>query len=122
MKQPVEEMFAGFTADGEASGHISTGREAALDGIADGFVFLLHFFADFYAGLIFLERFGADVRKVVVEDDGTFVHGEREDEIGVHDSFVGVDHEIGIDPEIEGAALASGGDILFGFCTGAEGA
>ena len=113
----MEEMFTGFAADGQSSGDIGARSEAALYGIADGFVFFLDFFADLYAGGVFLSGFGADVGKVVIEYDGAFIDGKRQNEIGIHDSFVGVDHEIRIDPEIESAALARCGDVFFGFCT-----
>ncbi len=106
-------MFAGFAADGETSCDVSAGTEASLDGIADGFVFILNFFADFDASLIFLFGFLADVGKIVVEDDGAFIHGERDNEIRVHNAFIGVEHEIRIDPKIEGTALTRGGDIFF---------
>src|ERR1700740_234378 len=46
VKQAMEEMFAAFTTDGEASGDVGAGAEAALHGIADGHVFVLNFFAD----------------------------------------------------------------------------
>ncbi len=116
----MEKMFAGFAADGEAAGDVSAGTEASLNGIADGFVLILNFFADFDASLIFLLGFLTDVGKIVVEDDGAFIDGERDDEIGVHNSFVCVDHEIRVDPEIEGAALARRCNIFFGFGVGIE--
>jgi hypothetical protein len=120
VKKAVKEMFAGLAADGEASGDVGARAEAALHGIADRFVFILNFFADFYAGSVFLCGFRADVGEVVVEDDGAFVDCERKNEIGVHDAFVCVDHEIWIDPEIERTALAGGGDVFFGFGAGSE--
>jgi len=120
VKQAMKKVFAGFAAHGKATGDVCAGAEAALDGITNSFVFVLHFFADFYAGLIFLFGLFADVRKVVVEDNRAFVDSEREDEIRVHDSFVGVEHEIRIDPEIKSAALARGGDVFFRFRAGAE--
>ena len=64
-------------------------------------------------GGIFPFRFLADIGEIIVEDDGAFIHGERDNEIRVHDAFVGVEHEIRIDPKIEGAALTRGGDIFF---------
>ena len=77
VKKAVKKVFAGFAADGEAPGDVGTGRETALDRIADGFVFILNFFAYFYAGLIFLKRFGADIGKIVIEHDRAFIHGKR---------------------------------------------
>jgi len=120
VEEAVEEMLAGFAADGEASGHVSAGVEAALHGIADGHVFVLNFFADGDALAIVRVGGGANVGEVVVEDYGAFIDGERDDEIGVHDAFVGVDHEIGIEPQIEGAALARGSDAGGGIGIGRE--
>ena len=116
----MEEVFAGFAADAEAAGNVGAGVEAALDGVADGHVFVLDDFADGDAFAIVLFGGGADVAEVVVEDDGAFVGTERKDEVGVHHAFVGVDHEIGIDPEIEGAALARGADFGAGVFAGRE--
>jgi len=115
VEQAVKEVLAGFAADGEASGDVGAGAEAALDGVANGFVFLLDFFADLDAGLIFLRGFFADVGEEIIENDGALVDAERQNEIGVHDAFVGIDHEVRIDPKIEGAALARGGHAGFGF-------
>ena len=120
VEQAMEKVFAGFAADGEASGYVGAGVEAALHGIADGHVFVLNFFADGDALAIVRVGGGANVGEVVVENYGAFVDGEGDDEIGVHDAFVGVDHEIGIEPEIEGAALARGGDTGGGIGIGRE--
>src|ERR1051325_2320475 len=57
VKQAVEKMFTGLAADGEATGDGGAGAEAALHRIADGHVFVLHFFADLVAGLVAFERF-----------------------------------------------------------------
>ncbi len=120
VEQAMEKVFAGFAADGEAPGDIGAGIEAALHGIADGHVFVLNFFADGDALAIVRVGGGADVGEVIVKDYGALVDGERDDEIGVHHTFVGVDHEIGIEPEIEGAALACGGDTGGGIGVGGE--
>ena len=118
VKEAVEEVFAGFAADREAAGNVGTRSETALNGVADSHVFILHFFADFDTGLIFLERFCTDVGEIVVEDDSALVHGEREDEVSVQDAFVGIEHEIGIDPKIKRAALAGGGDVFLSLAAG----
>jgi len=120
VEQAVEEVFAGFATDGEASGDVGAGAQAALHGIADGHVFVLNLFAD--GDALSIARGGGlgYVGEVVVEDYGAFVDRERDDKIGVHDAFVGVDHEIGIEPEIEGAALARGGDAGGGIGIGGE--
>src|SRR5689334_14172288 len=120
VEQAMEKVFAGFATDGEASCHVGAGVEAALYGIADGHVFVLNFFADGDALAIVRVGSGANVSKVVIEDYNAFVDRERNDEIGVHDAFVGVDHEVGIEPEIEGAALARGGDAGGGLGAGGE--
>ena len=69
----MEEMLAGFAADGEAAGHIGTGVQAALDGVADGHVFVLDFFAD--GDAFFVVSFGGRTRvgEVVVEDYRTLI-------------------------------------------------
>ena len=111
----MEEMFAGFAADREAARYVSAGSEAALDGVADGLIFLLHFFADLDAGLVFLRGLFAHVRKVIVEDDGALIHRQRHHQVRVHHAFIGVEHEVRIDPQIERAALARGRNARFGF-------
>lgn len=118
MEEAVEEVFAGFAADAEAAGDVGAGVEAALDGVADGHVFVLHDFADGDAFAIVLFGGGADVGEIIVEDDGAFIGAERKNEVGVHHAFVGVDHEIRVDPEIEGAALARGADFGAGIGVG----
>src|ERR1700682_3788025 len=110
MEQAMEKVLAGFAAYGEAPGHVGAGAEAALHGIADGHVFVLHPFADGNALAIVLVSSAADIGEVVVEDYGALVDRERRYEVGVHHAFVGVNHEIGIDPQIKGAALTRGGD------------
>src|ERR1700682_426604 len=110
MEQAMEKVLAGFAAYGEAPGHVGAGAEAALHGIADGHVFVLHPFADGNALAIVLVSSAADIGGVVVEDYGALVDRERHYEVGVHHAFVGVNHEIGIDPQIKGAALTRGGD------------
>src|SRR5580693_9524543 len=119
VEEAVEEVLAGFAADAEAAGYVGAGVEAALDGVADGHVFVLNDFAHGDAFAIVFFGGGADVAEIVVENDGAFVGAKGKDEVGVHHSFVGVDHEIGIDPEVEGAALARGAD--FGICVGVGG-
>ena len=120
VEQAMEEVFAGFATDGEASGDVGAGAEAALHGIADGHVFVLNLFADGDALAIVRGGGLGYVGEVVIEDYGALVDRERDDEISVHDAFVGVDHEIGIEPEIEGAALARGGDAGGGTGIGGE--
>jgi len=104
----MEEMLAGFAADGEAAGNVSAGSQAALHGIADGHVFVLYLFADGDALAMELGGGGAHVSKIIIKNDGALVHCEREDEIGVHHAGIGVDHEVRVDPKIEGMTLAGG--------------
>jgi len=120
VEQAMEKVFAGFAADGEASGHVGAGVEAALHGIADSHVFVLNFFADGDALTIVRFGGGADVSEVVIEDYGALIDAERDDQIGVHDAFVGVDHEVGIEPEIEGATLTRGSNAGGGLGVGGE--
>src|SRR5947199_281464 len=89
----MKQMLAGFAAHGESAGNVRAGSEAALHGVADGFVFVLHFFADLDARLIFSLSLFADVREVVVKYHRALVHAQGQNEIGVHHAFIGVDHE-----------------------------
>src|SRR5260370_1317768 len=120
VEEAVEEVLAGFAANGETSGDIGAGAEAALHGIADGHIFFLNFLADRDA--LSMVRVGGmgNVGEVVVENHGALVDGERDDEIGIHDAFVSVDHEVGIEPEIEGAGVARGGDTGGGIGVGGK--
>ena len=113
VEQAMEKVFAGFAADGEAPGDIRAGAEAALDGVANGHIFVLDLFAD--SDALFVAGFGGDagVGEVIVENYGAAIHAEREDQICVHHAFVGVDHEVGILPEIKRAALPGCGDAGF---------
>ena len=106
----MEEVFAGFAADGEAASDIGARTESALNRIADGHVFVLNFFADSDAFAMMLGSSGTDIGKIIIEDDRAFIDIQRKDEVGVHDAGVGVDHEIGIDPKIKGVSLACGTD------------
>ena len=99
-------MLAGFAADAEAASDIGAGAQTPLDGITDGHIFILDFFADGNAVAVVLSRGRAGVGEIIVEDHGTLVDAERKDEVGIHDAGIGVDHEIGINPKIKGVALA----------------
>ena len=79
VEETVEEMLAGFAADGEASCDVGAGSKAALDGVADGHIFFLDFFTDGDAFPMRLRGGGADVGEVIVENDGAFIHAERKD-------------------------------------------
>src|SRR6266436_2836856 len=56
VEEPMEEVFAGFATDGETPSHVGAGVEAALNGIANGHVFVLNFFAD--GDALAIVRFG----------------------------------------------------------------
>jgi len=75
VEQAVEKMFRRLRGGRRDARRCKRGNEASLDGIADGFVFILNFFADFDAGPIFLFGFLADVGEIVIEDDGAFIDG-----------------------------------------------
>lgn len=103
-------MLAGFAADGEAAGNVGARGEAALDGIANGHIFVLNLFADGDAFAMVLRGGRAGVHEIIIKNDGALVNGEREDEVGIHHAGIGVDHEIRIDPKIECVTLARGAD------------
>jgi hypothetical protein len=73
VEEAVEQVLAGFPADGETARYIGAGVQAALDGVADGHVFVLDFFADGDALAIVAFGGWAGVREIVVEDDRAFV-------------------------------------------------
>ena len=58
----MEEALAGFAADGKAPGDIGARSETALHGIANGHVFVLHFFA--LVSSIFQVRAGTSSKSV----------------------------------------------------------
>src|ERR1700722_8810749 len=112
----MEKMFAGFAADGQATGLISARAEAALDAVADDDVLLLHEFADLHAFADVGPLIFRGVFEVEIKNDFAAVDAERQDQIGIEVAFVPIQHEIRILPEIEGAiAFASGGSAGFGF-------
>jgi len=110
MEKAMEEMFAGFAADGETAGNVAAGSEATLHGIADGHVFILHHFANGDAFAMVLRGRRAHGDKIIIKNDGAPVHPEREDEVGVHHAGVGINHKVRVDPKIEGMTLARGSD------------
>src|ERR1700751_5367427 len=73
VEETGEEVLAGFAAGGEAARYVGAGVQAALDGVADGHVFVLDFFADGDALAIVGFGGGAGVGEIVVEDDRAFV-------------------------------------------------
>ena len=113
VEQAMEEVLAGFAADGKTSCDISARGETTLHGIADGHVLVLDFFADGDAFAMGLRGGGADVGEVVVENYSALIHAERKNKIRVHNTRVGVDHEVWINPEIKCVALACGTDSGF---------
>lgn len=117
----MKEMLAGFAAGGEAAGHVGAGSEAALDGIADDHVFVLDLFTDSDAFAMVLCGGRAHVGKIIIKNDRALVHCKRENKIRVHHAGIGVDHEVGIDPKIEGMPLARGADGRIESAGGIEG-
>jgi hypothetical protein len=106
----VEEVLAGFAADGEAAGDVGARSQATLHGIADGHIFILNFFADGYALVMVLRGGGADVRKIIVKNHRALADSERQNKIGVHHAGVSVDHKVRVDPKIKRMTLARGAD------------
>ena len=98
MQQAVEEVLAGFAARGKTAGGVGAGREAALDGFADADVFVLDFFAASDARLV------GDIGEVEVENDFRFTKASRDHEVRVHGARISIDHEVGIDPVVQGLA------------------
>src|ERR1700739_1606965 len=104
----MKQVLAGFAAHGKPSRHVSAGSQAALHGVTNSHILFLHFFTYFDAGAMVSHGLLAHVGEVVVEHNGAAVHRQRHHEVRVHHTFVSVDHEVGIDPQVEGTSLASG--------------
>src|SRR5215470_9982624 len=97
----MEQVLACLTANGKTPGKISARGQPLLHGVANSHVFVLHDFADADAFLIAVRCRFAGVGKIVVEDNGASIYRKWEDKVSVHHAFIGVEHEIGIDPKIK---------------------
>src|ERR1700676_3172322 len=73
VEQAVEEVLAGFATDGKTAGNIGARAEAALHGIADGHVLVLHLFADGDALAIVLVSGAGSICEIIIEDHRTFI-------------------------------------------------
>ena len=96
MQEAVEEVFAGFAAGGKTAGGVGAGGETALHGFADADVFVLDFFA---AGDT---RFIENTGEIEVEDDFRFTKATGNDDVRVHGVGISIDHEVGVDPVVQG--------------------
>lgn len=76
--------------------------------LANGNVFVLNAFADNNAGRILFPGFFRNVCEIIIEDDFGSPDPTRHDQVRVHDAFVPVDHEIGIDPEVKSPIAFAG--------------
>src|SRR5437870_5601998 len=104
IQQAVEQMLAGFAAGGEAAGIVGTGSETALYGFADRRVFLLDAIAGVDAREVSTACGFGNVGEVEVKDDVGAINAAGNDKIRVHSAFVAINHEIGVDPVVEGVA------------------
>src|ERR1700691_929537 len=93
-KQAVKQVLAGLPSNREPSGDISTRMQAALYRLADIDILRLHPVTYGSAVAVVLLAFGTRVSEEEVKQDQTLVRPEWENQVGVHDSLVDVDHEI----------------------------
>src|SRR5438874_877156 len=101
VEQLVEKMYAGFAAHREPSGGIGRRAEPALDRAADCRVFDLDFVAHRDALFVAAASLRRQIREVKIEDHLGPVDCAWQDQIGIHDPFVAVDHEVRIDPVVQ---------------------
>src|SRR5215813_8535818 len=111
----MEKMFSRFAPDREPSGGIRARSESPLNRLADRHILVLNPLSNGDAREVSLPRPLRDVGEVEIEDDLSPISPARDYQVGIHDPFIPVDHEVGIDPVIESAgALANGACLILG--------
>src|SRR4030095_3643767 len=106
-------MLAAFSSHREPSGMVRARIQSALNALADCRVFVLDPLSYFCAWQIALPRLdGKDVSKVEIKDALGLVHTSWNDEVGVENPVVPVDHKIGIDPVVQSAISCANGTRL----------
>src|SRR5713226_1215052 len=113
-------MLAGFAAYGKPSRAVGARVETALHGFADGDVFGLHFFTHSNAFPVMRVFRSAHFFEVKIKYYSTTVNPQRQDKIRVHDALIGIDHEVRIKPQVEGAPLPRRGCGSIGIRIGAH--
>jgi len=101
-------VLSGLPTYGEAACPIRPGGEATLDRFADGHVFVLNLVAGGDARGVVDVALRTDVGEEEVEDDFAAIGAKGEDQVGIHDAFVDVQHEVGVEPEVPGAVAVAG--------------
>src|SRR5579862_195435 len=108
----MEKVFSSFTLYREPASPVGTRCEALLHGLANGDILVLYFVAGCDTGVVVVVSRRRYIGEVKIEENAAHVRPKRQDQVRVHDTFVDIDHEIGVDPEVPGAiALARGGNL-----------
>ena len=119
VEQAMEEMFSGFAANGKAAGNV--GAEARPRCTESQMAMSSSCTFSLTAILcICCAAAAADVRKVVIENHGALIHAKWQNQIGVHYAGIGIDHKVGIDPQIKSVALARGPDTAESVALGVQ--
>jgi hypothetical protein len=87
VEQPVKQVFSSFAADAEPAGGAGARLESALDGSADGSIFLLDRFRNTDARFVTSTSVGRNIGEIEIENDFGSIDAERQDKICIHDSL-----------------------------------
>src|SRR5262245_15650822 len=109
IQQPVEQMLSRFAPHRQPARGVRTRPQSPLHRCADGDVLSLNLLADLDTCEIAGSDLLGNVRKKEVEDDFGPVDTTGDDQVGVHRIPVAVDHEVWIDPVVEGAIASADG-------------
>src|SRR5262249_14658614 len=107
-KQAVEMVDAAFAADTVTTSVERPTLKPALDLLPDFSVFLLYSIGHCNAlGHELVGIFALTRREVEIKNHAAAIGAERQHQIGVHDPFVDVHHEVGKDPGVIGAGAGA---------------
>jgi len=104
-------MFACFATYGKSSSHIGARSNPLLHRFTDAHVFALYLVTGCNARRVVFMPLRVYIGKEEIEDDLAFTSAEGQHQVCIHNSFVDIDHEVGIEPEVPGSiSFASSGD------------
>src|SRR5215470_62758 len=112
----MKQLLACFAPHGEAPRPIRSRLEASLNVFTDSEIFLLNTIANSEALCIVFAASFAHIGEVEVENYAAVIHIDRNHEIRVHVTFIAINHEVRILPEVPGTIAFAGctrGGIFF---------
>src|ERR1043165_8942801 len=108
-------MFACLSSHGKTPSLISARTQAALHRFTNIQIFLLDAIGDFDAGAVLFACGCRHVGEIEVENYLRAIDRDRPNEVGVHHTFVQIDHEVWIEPIIKrGAPSANTSPLAVG--------